>query len=107
MFLVSGTALIVSLSAPLLFLDDLLFYADLFKWLVLFYMAYWLYTWVRDKMGFSQIATFAVAGVLIYYLVIEHPLIGAFGIFGWIILTGGILYVLGMIPSVLYMFKRH
>lgn len=90
----------------MLFLEDVGFYFDLAKWLVLLYMAFWLYNWVRDKLGFSQIAVFAVAGVLIYYLVIEHPVIGALGVFGWIILTGGILYVLGMIPSILYMFKR-
>lgn len=89
-----------------LFIDQIVFYFDLLKWLVLLYMAYWLYTWVRDKLGFSQIATFAVAGILIYFLVIEHPVIGALGIFGWIILTGGILYVLGMIPSFLHMFRR-
>ncbi len=92
---------------PTLFLDDIGFYFDLAKWLILFYMAFWLYNWVRDKLGFSQIATFAVAGILIYFLVFEHPIIGALGIFGWIILTGGILYVLGMVPSILYMFKRH
>lgn len=99
--------MVFELLAPLLLLDDIGFYFDLTKWLILLYMALWLYNWVRDKLGFSQVATFAVAGVLIYYLVIEHPIIGGFGIFGWILLTGGILYVLGMIPSVLYMFKKH
>ena len=97
----------MALELSVLFLEDIGFYFDLAKWLILFYMAFWLYNWVRDKLGFSQIATFAVALILIYYLVIEHPIIGAFGIFGWILLTGGILYVLGMIPSIMYMFERH
>lgn len=94
------------LELAVLFLEDIAFYFDLAKWLVLLYMAFWLYNWVREKLGFSQIATFAVALTLIYFLVIEHPIIGALGIFGWILLTGGILYVLGMIPSIFYMFKR-
>lgn len=89
-----------------LFLEEIGFYLDLFKWVILIYMAYWLYTWTRDKLGFSQIVVFAVAGILIYFLVIEHPVIGALGIFGWVFLTGGLIYVLGMVPSLLFFFRH-
>ncbi len=83
------------------FFDDLVFYLDLAKWLVLLYMAYWLYNWTREKLVFSPTLAIIVAGVLIYFLVIEHPFIGALGIFGWILLTSGLIYVIGMFaPSV-------
>jgi|GEM_PF-3552888 len=83
---------------PALLFEDIMFYFELVKWLILIYLSFWLYNWTRDKLGFSQVATFAVAGILIYFLIIEHPIIGSLGIFTWITLTGGILYVLGLIP---------
>ncbi len=86
-------------------LEDLGFFASLAWYLVLGYIALWLYNWTREKLGFSQVLTFAVAGILVYFLVIEHPLVGAIGVFGWILLTGGLLLVLGMIPSVYMMFR--
>ena len=88
------------------FFEDIFFFGQLFWWLILLYMAYWLYNWVREKVGFSPILTAVVAGLLIYYFVIEHPFIGAFGIFGWAIITGGILYVLGMIPGFYWAFQK-
>ncbi|MBI3588200.1 hypothetical protein HY995_03710 [Candidatus Micrarchaeota archaeon] len=88
------------------FFDDIGFFGQLLWWLVLLYMAYWLYNWTREKVGFSPILTMVVAGLLIYFLVIEHPFIGALGIFGWIVVTGGILYVLGMIPGFYWMLRK-
>ena len=89
------------------FFDDALFIIDLAKWFVLLYMAYWLYNWTREKLVFSPTLAIIVAGVLIYFLVIEHPFIGALGIFGWILLTGGLIYVVGMFaPGIYGMFHR-
>ncbi len=76
------------------------------KWIILIYMAYWLYSWTKEKLGFSQILVFAVWAILAYFLIIEHPIIGAIGIFGWIILTGGMLMMLGMIPQFMQLFPR-
>lgn len=88
--------------------DDVMFFVDLAKWGLLIYMAYWLYSWTREKLGFSPLLTLVVAVTLIYYLVIEHPILGALGIFGWVILTSGLLMILGMVPGFFYMFKyRH
>ncbi len=86
------------------FFDDVLFWFDLGKWLILLYMAYWLYNWTRDKLVFSPTLTIIVAGVLIYFLVVEHPFIGALGIFGWILLTRGLIYVIGMFAPSVYGF---
>lgn len=89
------------------FFDDVGFWFELVKWLVLAYLAFWLYNWTKERLGFSQVLTFCVAGMLIYFLVIEHPIIGAFGIFTWIIVSGGLLFFLGMfIPGIAGLFRR-
>lgn len=85
--------------------DDLAFYGSLVWYAVLAYVAFWLYNWVKGRLGFSQVLVFVVAGILIYFLVIEHPIIGAFGILGWILLSGGFLLVLGMFPGLYMMLK--
>lgn len=87
------------------FFDDVGFFITLAWYLALMYMAFWLYNWTKERLGFSQLLTFAVAGIFIYFLVIEHPIIGAIGIFGWIVLTGGLLMVLGMFPSLYHTFR--
>ncbi len=86
------------------FFDDAEFFLDIVKWLILLYMAYYLYNWARDKLVFSPTLTFIVAAVLIYFLVIEHPFIGALGIFGWILLTSGLIYIVGMFAPGVYAF---
>jgi hypothetical protein len=87
-------------------LSDIGFWLQIIWWAILFYMAYWIYHWVEEKLGFSQILVFVVAGLLIYYLVIENPIIAAFGIFGWIILASGIFMFLQMVPGLMMMFHR-
>ena len=84
------------------FIEDLLFVFDLAKWFILLYMAYWLYNWTREKLVFSPTIAIVVAGILIYFLVIEHPFVGALGIFGWIFLTSGLIYFIGMFAPPVY-----
>ncbi len=88
------------------FLDELAFYLELAKWAVLFYMAYWLYQWVESKLGFSPVAVFAVSAILIYFLVIQHPIFGALGIFGYIVLAGGFLMIVQLVPPIWMMFRK-
>ncbi|OIO26152.1 hypothetical protein AUJ14_02495 [Candidatus Micrarchaeota archaeon CG1_02_55_22] len=87
--------------------DDIILYGNLLWYAVLVYVAYWLYNWSKEKLGFSQVLVFVVAGLLIYFLVIEHPIIGAFGVITWIIISGGLLLVLGMFPSLYMLLKGH
>ena len=73
---------------------DFMLWFDIAKWLFLAIIAWWYYNWVRDKLAFSPLLTIVVAGIIVYYLVIEHPIIGSFGVIGWVLLTSGILYML-------------
>lgn len=75
-------------------LDDVGFWFEIGKWLVLFFLAWWWYSWVREKLAFSSLLTLVVAGIVVYFLVIEHPLIGGLGVLGWILLTSGLLFML-------------
>ncbi len=75
-------------------LDDVSLWLEIGKWLILIFLAWWWYTWVREKLAFSPLLTLAVSGIVVYFLVIEHPLIGSLGVFGWILLTSGLLFML-------------
>lgn len=86
--------------------DQISFFFQLLVWAVLFYMAYWLYKWVEEHLGFSQVLVFVVSGILIYFLVIEHPLLGALGIFGWMLIAGAFFVLLQLAPPVFMMFHR-
>ncbi|MBI5226265.1 hypothetical protein HY994_03425 [Candidatus Micrarchaeota archaeon] len=74
--------------------EDIGFWLEIIKWLILFFIAWWWYNWVREKLAFSPLLTLVVAGLVVYYLVIEHPIIGGIGAFGWILMTSGILFML-------------
>lgn len=82
------------------------FWLQLAWWAILLYLAYWIYTWVEQKLGFSHLLVMVVAGILIYYLVIENPVIAALGIFGWIILTGGVLMLFQLAPIAAIMYRK-
>ena len=66
-------------------------------WLWLFILAYFFYNWAREHLAFSPLLTIAVAAILIYYLVIENPLVGSLGLIGWTLISSGILYLLPMV----------
>ncbi len=86
--------------------DQISFFGQLLVWAIMFYMAYWLYKWVEEHLGFSQVLVFAVSGILIYFLVIEHPIIGALGIFGWMAVAGAFFVLLQLAPPIFMMFRR-
>ncbi len=92
-------------------IDDVLFYGDLVKWLVLAYLAYYLYNWAQEHLPFSPALALVVGVILIYYLVVEHPILGAVGIFGWILLSSGFLLLAGMffpwVGALFYRARRH
>ena len=77
------------------FLEELGFWIQIIWWLLLFYIAYYLYNWAQEHLPFSPVLALAVAVILIYYLVIEHPVVGVLGIGFWILMTSGILYLVG------------
>ncbi len=73
---------------------DIGLWFEVAKWLFLAIIAWWYYNWVREKLAFSPLLTITVAGLIVYYLVIEHPIIGSLGVVGWVLLTSGVLYML-------------
>lgn len=77
------------------FLEEIGFWLQIIWWLVLLYIAFYLYNWAQEHLPFSPILALAVGVILIYYLVIEHPVVGIFGVGVWILLTSGILYLVG------------
>ena len=68
-------------------------------WILLAYIAYWLYTWVEQKLAFSSLLTIVVAAILIYFLVIVYPLVGVSAVLFWIIFISGALYMLPIIAG--------
>ncbi len=74
--------------------EDIGIWLEIGKWLILFFVAWWWYNWVREKLAFSPLLTLVVGGLVVYYLVIEHPIIGSLGVFGWILMTSGIFFML-------------
>ncbi|MFH0972188.1 MAG: hypothetical protein V1835_06525 [Candidatus Micrarchaeota archaeon] len=83
--------------------DDIIFWVQFLWWLWLFVVAYFLYAWARDHLGFSPLLTLTVAGILIFYLVFEHPIFGSMGLLLYGLIYGGLLFLL---PLVLPFFKR-
>lgn len=83
--------------------EDALFWIGALWWLWLAVLAYFYYAWARDHLAFSPILTLAVAGILIYYLVFEYPWLGSIGLIGWVLIYGGVLYLL---PLFLPFFRR-
>lgn len=90
-----------------LFLEDIFSLLGYLWWAWLFLVAWWIYNWVQEKLGFAPVAGLAIAAVLIYYLVVENPIIGSIGYIGYVLVFGGILY---MLPFVLgpafWLFKK-
>ena len=90
---------------PIAFLDDLFFWLDIAKWLLLLWLAFYYYNWAKEHLSFSPLLTMIVAGLLIYYLVIQHPIIGALGWLSWAIISSSLLL---LVPSLfrLLSFRR-
>jgi len=81
------------------FLDDLWNLITYAWWLWLFFIAWWYYSWSREHLAFSPLLTLAVGGILVYYLVLEHPFFGSFGVIGWVVLTSGILWLMPVVSQ--------
>ena len=75
-------------------------------WLWLFVIAYFYYNWAKEHLAFSPLLTIVVGAILVYYLVIEYPLVGSIGLLGWVLITSGILYLVPYILPFLKVFKR-
>ncbi len=86
----------------ILFLTDLMAWIDILKWIFLLWLAYYYYNWSKEHLPFSPLLSMAVGAILIYYLVIEHPLIGAVGYLGWAIISSSALL---LIPSLFRLFS--
>lgn len=85
-----------------LFIDQVISWITYLWWLWLLFIGWKFYSWSKEHVGFSPILTLVIGGLLVWYLVIEHPLIGSIGIIGWILITSGILY---LVPTMLPFFK--
>jgi hypothetical protein len=83
--------------------DEIAMWWNLLGWLWLVVLAYFYYAWARDHLFFSPMLVLVFGAILIYYLVIENPILGTIGLFGYTLLFGGILYLL---PLVIPFFKR-
>ena len=77
-------------------LAEWLEYAMYLWWLWLFLLGYFYYNWAREHLAFSPLLVIVVGAILIYYLVIEYPLLGSLGLVGYTVLFSGILYLLPM-----------
>lgn len=81
---------------PLVFglIEDILFWAGVFWWVWLFLVAWYFYNWAQEHLAFSPMLTIVVAAILIYYLVIEYPLIGSLGYIFSILMFSGLIWML-------------
>lgn len=82
----------------LFFLNQLLEWIQYGWWIWLFILGWWWYSWAKDHLPFSPLFALVVGAILVYFLVIEHPLIGSAGMIFWVILSSGIIW---MLPYVL------
>ncbi|MEM4255042.1 MAG: hypothetical protein QXR53_01800 [Candidatus Norongarragalinales archaeon] len=88
-------------------IDDIVNLITWSWWLWLFFLAWYFYKWAQDHLGFSPILALAVGGILIYFLVIEHPIIGTVSVFTWMLLMSGILFLLPMVTALFNTFFHH
>ncbi|MFH1750705.1 MAG: hypothetical protein ABH863_03445 [Candidatus Micrarchaeota archaeon] len=84
-------------------ISDIILWSQLLWWLWLAMLAYFYYAWARDHLFFSPPLVLVVGGILIYYMVIEHPLFGSVGLVFYTLIFGGVLYLL---PLFLPMFRK-
>src|SRR3989344_2173256 len=87
---------------PIVFLsiiDDIVNILTWGWWIWLFFIAWFYYKWAQDHLSFSPLLTIAVGGILVYFLVIEHPFIGSVSVLFWTLLMSGILWLLPMITA--------
>lgn len=91
-----------------LFLGQIFEWMQYLWWIWLFLVAYWIYRWCQEKLGFAPLAGLAIAAILIYYLVIEYPLLGSLGYLGSVLVFGGVLYLLPYVlgPAAWFLRKR-
>ena len=82
-------------------MQDLFFWLDLVKWVVLLWIAYYYYNWAQEHLPFSPLLAMVVGAILVYYLVVAHPVLGAIGFFGWAIISSTLLL---LIPSLFKFF---
>ena len=83
------------------FLDDLGFWGQILWWVWLFYLAWYFYNWAQEHLAFSPLLTMIVAGILIYYMVIQYPLAGSFVAIMSLMIFSGLLWILPwLIPFV-------
>lgn len=80
-------------------IDDVMNIITWSWWLWLFFLGWYFYQWAQSHVGFSPLLTLAVGGILIYFLVIEHPIIGSISIVFWVLITSGILFLLPMVST--------
>lgn len=88
-------------------IDDIISIFTWGWWLWLFVLGWFYYKWAQDHLSFSPLLTLVVGGILVYFLVIEHPIIGSFSVVFWILLTSGILYLMPMTNAFFNTFIFH
>jgi len=81
--------------------QDAMLWLDILKWLILIWLAYYYYNWSREHLPFSPLLSLIVGAILIFYLVIEHPWVGAIGYFGWALISSTLLL---LVPSLFRLF---
>jgi len=67
---------------PLGIIEDIGFWLGISWWIILFLVAWYYYNWAQEHLAFSPLLTNVVAAILIFYLVIQYPLVG---ITGWLL----------------------
>ncbi|MFH1200050.1 MAG: hypothetical protein V1708_03210 [Candidatus Micrarchaeota archaeon] len=75
---------------------EIIEYAGYLWWLWLFILGYFYYNWVREHLAFSPLLVIVIGAILVYYLVIQYPLLGSIGLVGYTLIFSGVLYLLPM-----------
>ena len=86
--------------------SDIWFWLKTFWWLWLFLVGWWWYSWAREHLAFSPILALVVGAILVFYLVIEHPIIGSLGMLFWVAIASGFLYLFPMVLPLLTFWKK-
>lgn len=98
----------IALALLALDLGQIFEYAQYLWWVWMFLVAWWIYGWVQEKLAFAPMAALVIAPILIYFLVIEYPIVGTIGYIGYVVVFGGILYLLPIVLGpAFYMLRKH
>ncbi|MFH0835675.1 MAG: hypothetical protein V1834_00760 [Candidatus Micrarchaeota archaeon] len=85
---------------------DIWFWISSLWWIWLLIVGWWWYSWAREHLAFSPVLALVIGGILVYYMVWEHPLIGSFTMIFWVTIASGVLFLFPMVWPLLFFWKK-